>query len=48
VLLAEVPDDNVRSVEVQSDALAARLGPFERAAALYAAARRAGHPNSTG
>lgn len=38
----------VRSVEVQSDELAARLGPYERAATLYAAARIAGHPNSTG
>lgn len=48
-LLLAVPDTSaVRSVEVQSDALAARLGPFERAAALYAAARRAGHPNRTG
>jgi sugar phosphate isomerase/epimerase len=49
VLLAEVPADVVRSVEVQSDAMAARLAPVERAAALYAAATRGGHPaKSTG
>jgi sugar phosphate isomerase/epimerase len=48
-LLAVVPAGVVRSVEVQSDAMAARLGPVERAAALYAAARRSGHPaKSTG
>jgi sugar phosphate isomerase/epimerase len=49
VLLGEVPADVVRSVEVQSDAMAARLAPVERAAALYAAATRGGHPaKSTG
>lgn len=49
VLLAEVPADVVRSVEVQSDAMTARLAPVERAATLYAAATRGGHPaKSTG
>lgn len=48
VLLAEVADDVVRSVEVQSDVLAAQLGPFERAAALAAATRSEGHANRTG
>jgi sugar phosphate isomerase/epimerase len=48
-LLAEVPAGVVRSVEVQSDAMAASLAPVERAAALYAAATRGGHPaKSTG
>ncbi len=48
-LLLAVPDaGTVRSVEVQSDELAARLGPLERAAALYAAARGDHRSNRTG
>lgn len=48
-LLAEVPHDVVRSVEVQSDRLTAQLAPAERAVLLYAAATRLDHPpKSTG